>query len=241
MEALTKITLMEGIKRVFEYNEEECPGICLVDGEYYRSVMINGKAVPIFSYRINPKIAGMKSNQGYNMKSNSLLGEPCALTSTSVGSDPLSSILFRELDVAEFLTDSVVDHITAYTCDKSANLIVRMKNAARVHMQLHSSPYGERQFHHELFTTQGTVSNRAVDSVIAQHALNIYTKDGNISFTDFDILLFGLTTEEQEITYGIYDSYHQDQDVLIQRAERLARIAQCALSDSRTFRSGEDW
>jgi len=230
---MTEITILEGLKRIYDYHGERCPEIRICEGEFYRSVLTDGVKVPVFSYRTAQKIEGMKLGE--------LLGKPCALTATSVGHDSLEQILFRELDVAEYLLDSQVEHITAYASGESANLIVGMENGSKAHMQLCSSPHGERQFHHELFTTQGTVSNRAVDSVIAQHALNVYTKDGDESYTDADVLLFGLTGEGQELVYGIYDSLHLDRTELIDRADRLSRIVKCALENGRTSRSGEDF
>ena len=230
---MTEITLLDGIRRIFDYRGEECPEICLTEGEYYSSVLVDGVNVPVFSYRTAQKLEGMKLGE--------LLGRPCALTSTSVGHDTLRQILFRELDAAEFLLESRVEHITAYVCDSSANVIAGMENGSKAHMQLHSSPYGERQFHHELFTDSGTVSDRAVDSVIAQHALNVYTQDGHESYTDSDILLYGLSECQQELAYGIYDAFHLDRDELVSRAERLSGAVKAALESGRTCYSGEDF
>lgn len=189
--------------------------------------------MPVFSYRTNQKIEEMKALD--------TLGTPCAYTAMSVNSDSLEQILFRELDVAEYLMDTQTDHITAYCTGNSANLIVGFDNGASAHMQLHSSPFGPRQFHHELITDQGLVSDRVADTVIAQQALNLYTNDGYEFFTDSDFLLYGLSEEDQELVYGIFDSFHSDIDVLIERGRRLSSIVLSAFSQNRTCYAGEDF
>ncbi|MEG1515834.1 MAG: hypothetical protein RSD95_13175 [Clostridia bacterium] len=230
---MTELTLREALERVFKYHREACPEIRLTSDRLHRSVWMNGEAIPLFSYRTNPKIEGMKSLE--------LLGSPCALTVSSVGNDSLEQILFRELDVAEYLLGAETDHITAYRSGDSANLIVGYRNQTTAHMQLHSSPYGERQFRHELFTTEGMVCNRVVDTVIAQNAMNIYTERGYEYYTDADILLYGLKPIEQEEVYGIYDSFHANPQALIARGQRLERIVDAAFSLNRTCHTGEDF
>ncbi len=230
---MTEITLQEGLRRVFEYHDEACPAIRIKQARFCRTVGINGQDVPLFSYRTYPKFDAMKKLE--------LLGTPCALTVTSAGTDSLGEILFRELDVAEYLLGSETDHITAYRTGDSANLIVGFAGGTTAHMQLHSARCGVRQFRHELFTTQGMVADRVVDTVIAQHAINLYTEDGYETYTDADFLLYGLTQEEQETVYGIWDAFHTDAAERIARGERLARITEAALTKGRTCRRGEDF
>ena len=230
---MTQITLQEGIRRVFAHHDEACPEILLTQGRCCRYVRIGAQDVPLFSYRTHPKIEGIRQLD--------LLGRPCALTVTSAGTDSLEEILFRELDAAEYLLDAETDHITAYRTGDSANLIVGFTNGTTAHMQLHSARCGVRQFRHELFTTEGMAADRPVDTVIAQHAINLYTEDGYETYTDSDFLLYGLTQEEQELVFGVYDAFHGDAQALIERGKRLERITAAALTQGRTCRRGEDF
>ncbi len=230
---MTEITLQEGLRRMFAYHDEVCPDLRLAQGCFCRTVEVGGRAVPVFSYRTYPKFEAMRKLE--------LLGTPCALTVSSVGTDSLGEILFRELDVAEYLLDTETDHITAYRTGDSANLIVGFAGGTTAHMQLHSARCGVRQFRHELFTTDGMAADRVVDTVIAQHAINLYTEDGYETYTDADFLLYGLTQEEQETVCGIWDAFHTDAAAQIARGERLARITEAALNKACTCRRGEDF
>ncbi len=230
---MTEITLQEGIRRLFAYHEEACPEIRLTQGRFCRFVRIGETDVPLFSYRVHPKIEGIRKLD--------VLGKPCALSVSSAGTDSLAEILFRELDAAEYLLDAETDPITAYRTGNSANLIVGFTNGTTAHMQLHSARCGVRQFRHELYTTQGMAADRPVDTVIAQHAVNLYTEDGYETYTDGDFLLYGLSQEDQEVVYAVYDAFHGDAQALIARADRLGRIADAALTKGRTCRRGEDF
>ncbi len=230
---MTELTLQDGLRRVFEYHGEACPDVLVTQGRYCRFVRIGERDVPLFSYRTYPKFDAIRHLE--------LLGKPCALTVSSVGTDSLGEILFRELDAAEYLLGAETDHITAYRTGGSANLIVGFANGTTAHMQLHSARCGVRQFRHELFTTEGMAADRPVDTVIAQHSVNLWTDEGYETWTDPDILLYGLTQEEQETVYGIWDAFHADAAELIARGERLERIVGAALTKERTCRRGEDF
>ena len=230
---MTEITLQDGIRRVSAYYGEPCPDVCITQGRFCSTVRIGDRDVPVFSYRTHPKFEGIRRLDR--------LGKPCALTISSVGTDTLEQILFRELDVAEYLLDSPTDHITAYRNGSSANLIVGFESGTTAHMQLHSARCGVRQFRHELYTTEGMAADRPVDTVIAQHAINLWTEDGYETYTDPDMLLYGLTEEEQETVWGVWNAFHADAADLIGRGERLARITEAALTQGRTCRRGEDF
>lgn len=225
------MTFEEGLKSIFDHYHESCPQLEIETRKYQKWLLWDGKEVPIFPYRYYPKFKAMRDLP--------LLGDKCALSLYSVGNDSLEQILLRELDLAEYLLDSETDHITAYTKGESANIIAGMANGTTTHMQLHSSRFGSRKFHHELYTTQGTVSDLAVDAVVPQNALNIYTENGYEAFTDSDILLYGLTAEQQEEIYCIYDAVHDDVSALIRKEKRLSRIVGKVLGSTETIFVGE--
>ena len=226
-------TLIDGLKRVFAYHREICPAVSLEEGDCCLYLCTGEKRLPIFGYRAFPKFAEMKNLP--------LLGDRCALTVSSVAKEPLPRIVFRELDLAEYLLDSPIEHITAYRLKNSVNLIAAMKNGTKAMLQIHSSLYGERQFRHELFTTEGMVSDRVVDTVVAQHSLNIFTADGAEALTDADMLLYGFSPEEQECIYGAYDALHADAEEEIARGERLTTIVHAVLTADGTYRAGRDF
>ena len=231
---MTNLSFNDGLRRVFEFYGKPCPEISIKTGDIFDTVKKDGKDVPVFYYRYFNKFIGMHDLD--------LLGTPCALTVTSVDTENIERILFRELYVAEYLLKAKIDHITAYRNGNSANLIVGFLSKAKAHMQIHSAACGERQFRHELFTTEGFVSDRVVDTVVAQHALNVYTEKGYEHYTDADIMLYGLSTVEQEQIYAIYDIFEcENADELIAEAKRLGKIVRLTLSNNQTYYSGEDF
>ena len=231
---MANLSFNEGLKRVFDFYGKSCPDILIKNGEMLDTVEKDGKDVPVFYYKYFNKFVGM-----HDLK---LLGNPCALTVSSVDTENLSRILFRELYVAEYLLGAKIEHITSYRNGNSASLIVGFSNKAKAHIQIHSASCGERQFRHELFTTDGFVSDRVVDTVVEQHALNVFTNEGHETYTDADIMLYGLTTIEQEQIYAIYDVFESENiDDLINEANRLEKIVGLTLSSSKTYRCGEDF
>lgn len=231
---MTNLSFFDGVRRVFEFYGKPCPEISIKTGDMFDTVQKDGKDIPVFYYRYFNKFIGMHDLN--------LLGNPCALTVTSVDTENIARILFRELYVAEYLLKAKTEHITTYRNGNSANLIAGFSNKAKAHMQIHSAACGERQFRHELFTTEGFVSDRVADTVIVQHALNVYTKEGYEHYTDADIMLYGLLTAEQEQIYAIYDIFEtEDTEKLIAEAKRLEKIVSLTLSGNKTYFSGEDF
>lgn len=231
---MANLSFNEGLKKVFDFHSKPCPDISVKSGEMFDTVKRDGKDIPVFYYKYFNKFIGMHDLN--------LLGDPCALTVSSVDTESLQRILFRELYVAEYLLNAKINHITTYRNGNSANLIVGFSNKAKAHIQIHSASCGERQFRHELFTTDGFVSDRVVDTVVAQHALNVFTNEGHEAYTDADIMLYGLTTIEQEQIYAIYDVFEcENVDDLIIEAERLEKIVNLTLSSNNTYICREDF
>lgn len=233
---MPNLSFNDGIHRVFEFYGKPCPcpEALLKTGDMFDTVEKDGKDIPVFYYKYFNKFVGMHDLN--------LLGTPCALTVVSVDTENIRRILFRELYVAEYMLRAKTEHITAYRNGNSANLIVGFSNKAKAHMQIHSASCGERQFKHELFTTDGFVSDRVVDTVVAQYALNVYTKKGYEHYTDADIMLYGLSETEQAQIYAIYDIFESENtDGLIAEAGRIKKIVDLVLSGNQTYFSGEDF
>ena len=230
---MKNLSFHDGVRKVFEFYGKPCPSVSIKTGAMFDTVKKDGKDIPVFYYRYYNKFVGM-----HNLD---LLGNPCALTVYSIDRENIERILFRELYVCEYLLNSKIEHITSYRNSNSANLIVGFSNQAKAHMQIHSASCGERQFRHELFTTDGFVSDRAVDTVVAQYALNVYTENGFEHYTDADIMLYGLSEIEQEQIYAIYDIFETENvDNLIAEAKRLEKIVRLTLSENRMYLDGED-
>lgn len=228
-------TVEEGVKAFFAYHKEEVPSYTVTNGRKYKTLSYGDKSVPLFIYNEHPKIRGI-------MAKREILGSPCALTVSSVDNTTLDELLFRELIVAEDCFNSEIVKVTAFVKNNSATVLCKTENDGTVHLTLNAADFGEKHFKHEYFTTEGMICNRAVDTVIEQHAMNIYTKDGYEYITDNHHVLYGLTPDEVNEVICIYGAFKQDAEKLTAKAKRIEKIVDVALANSgKCVVKGEDF
>ena len=234
---MAKITTVEeGVKAFFAYHKKEVPEYSVTEGKKYKTLTANGKTVPLFIYEEHPKIRGI-------MAKREILGSPCALTVYSVDCTTLDELLFRELSVAEKCFKSQVKSVMSYVNGNSLTALVKMENDGTAYFTLNAADFGEKHFKHEYFTTEGMICNRAVDTVVEQHAMNIYTKEGGYEYiTDNHHVLYGLMPDEVNEVICIYGALTQSTDGLTEKAERLAKLADVVIANSgKTVVKGVDF
>lgn len=228
-------TVEEGVKAFFAFHKKEVPNYEIKNGKKYKTVCFDNKEVPLFSYEEHPKIQGL-------MAKREILGSPCALTVYSVDNTTLEELLFRELSVAERCFGSEIKTVTAYVNVNSLVALCKTENDGTVYLTLNASNFGEKHFKHEYFTTEGMICNRAVDTVIEQYGLNVYTKDGYEAITDNNSALYGLKPDDVNEVICIYGVMNESTDGLKEKAERLSKIVDVALANSgKTVVKGEDF
>ena len=210
-------SVRDGVERIFARNGKPCPAYTVTEGPRYKTVCWDNGCAPLFPARERPqfrRVIGLKSD---------VLGTPCAMTAYAVDSLPLDALLLRELDIAEWWLGGATVRARLYGCGATAMVTAVMDNDAALSLQVHSSPFGPPQCKHELFTTAGMASDRAVDTLLAHPALYVCTADGTETYTDTDILLYGLSDEALDEAYCLYNTLCAPGDAAA-RAERLDRI-----------------
>ena len=223
---MNKITTVEeGVKAFFAYHKKEVPAYTVTEGKKYKTISFDGKSVPLFIYEEHPKIRGL-------MAKREILGSPCALTVYSVDNTTLDELLFRELSGAESCFKSEVKSVMAYVNGNSLTALVKLENDGTAYLTLNAADFGDKHFKHEYFTTEGMLCNRAVDTVIEQYGMNIYTKQGYEAITDNHHVLYGLMPDEVNEVICIYGALTTNTDGLTEKAERLANIADVAIANS---------
>ncbi|MDO4573655.1 MAG: hypothetical protein Q4D98_00410 [Planctomycetia bacterium] len=117
----------------------------------------------------------------------------------------LEEILYRELDLCEFLVGSEIAGLyaaitTAAGGARFANLLVRLANGVVCSVEAGTTlkkgsvrPILDR---HEMIGRRGVASDRVVDTHVPQDSVYVYTDAGTTIFTDTDSELFGLSNEE---------------------------------------------
>ena len=222
---MNKITTVEeGVKAFFAYHKKEVPVYTVTEGKKYKSITFDGKTIPLLSYEEHPKIRGI-------MAKREILGSPCALTVYSVDNTTLDELLFRELSVAETCFGSEVKSVMAYVNGNSLTALIKMENDGTAYFTLNASNFGDKHFKHEYFTTEGMICNRAVDTVIEQYGMNIYTKDGYEAITDNHHVLYGLMPDEVNEVICIYGALTTNTDGIKEKCERLSIIADVAIAN----------
>lgn len=230
-------TVKEGVIRFFDEKKEALPAYELVEGKRYKTLKWEGKSAPLFTFREHPKINAMIQRRM------DLFEAPCALTAYSVDNATLDTLLFRELVIAELIFNSEIVKVTAFVNGPSANVLIKLANDGTYNVALHGAEFGECHFKHELFSKGGMLANRAVDTVIDQKALNIFTKEGGYEYvTDNHYILYGLKPEEVNEVVAIYATMKSDADELNARADRINKIVDVVLANSgKCVVKGEDF
>lgn len=229
-------TVEEGVKKLFALRKQVLPDYEILQGKRYKTIKWNGKSAPLFSFLEHPKILGLTLKR-------EILGKPCAMTGYSVDNAALDALLFRELLIAENCFCSEVNKVTVFRSGNSANVTAKFENDAALSVSLHAAGFGDNLFKHEFFNTQGMISNRSVDTVIPQQALNVYTASGYEYFTDSNYALYGLAPSDADEAVAIYAVItHGDALKDSATAERLDRVVDVALKNvGKCVVKGEDF
>ena len=229
-------TVEEGVIRFFDEKKETLPKYEIVEGKRYKTIKWEGKSAPLFSFCEHPKIIGLTHKR-------EILGKPCALTAYSVDNATLDTMLFREMVIAELCFGSEITKVTVFRNGPSATVLMKLENDGTYHVTIHGASFGEKHFKHEFFNTEGMISNRAVDTVIDQKALNIFTKDGYEYITDNHYILYGLMPDEVNEVVSIYATMMKsDAQKLTEQANRLDKIVDVALENAgKCVVKGEDF
>lgn len=199
-------TINEGIKILAERDGIDIGGSYVPAGltdftAFYMTE--NGKKLPLTVWRFHEKFRGIKNTIG------ELLGEVSSMKAYSLAprTTNLKSLIYQEVDLAEWWLDSHTKYITAVINGPTANIILKMENGRVGTLELAATlPEGaETQYKHEVYSTHGQVCDRAVDTQVVQHAIYLYN-DGAVpkTYTDIDFSLFGLTPAEVDTVYNIY-------------------------------------
>ena len=153
--------------------------------------------VPLLTWRMRRKFIELEK-----ILADNVVEEPCLFRIScraSIDKWSLSSILYRELDLCEFIGNGKIVSLQA-TINESevANLIVKLDNSIlcsiEVSTQLpHNSVLQDR---HEVIGRRGVASDLVVDTQVGQSSVYTFTEQGEITYTDTDMELFGFDNDQ---------------------------------------------
>jgi hypothetical protein len=151
----------------------------------------------LFPWRVERRLVELR-----NLRMNGTLGALSTIRLASFcakGSVPLPSLLYRLLDLAEWLGgERAVHGFAVGGASDCANAILRLESGALVSIEAscglpEGSPPMDR---HELISRRGVASDRVVDTQVPQASVYRFDQDGRQAETDVDAELFGLSPEQ---------------------------------------------
>ena len=153
----------------------------------------------------------------------------------------LSAVLYRELDLAEWLLNSTIGSVTATLAGPVAHVILRLTSGVLCGIEAGAGlPRGTAMIdRHELIARRGVACDRAVDTQVPQDSVYAFTPDGTIRYTDTDAELFGLEPDEVPLARAAFDALLDPgrADALRHQHHRLAALVRLAFeSDQRCQR-----
>lgn len=115
----------------------------------------------------------------------------------------LQDMLFRELDLCEWLLDSeVAELFTIANQAAASNSIVKLRSGVICTIEVAAtlSPDMESIDKHEIIAERGVASDRVVDTQVPQQSIYVFANNRSPStYTDVDFELFGATAAEAAI------------------------------------------
>jgi hypothetical protein len=165
----------------------------LQPGYEFLNVPLEKTQIPLLPWRMRRKFTELKK-----IVTDSIIEDPCLFRISSRGSSDnwtLSSLLYREMDLCEFIGNGNIVSIQANINDAEiANLIVKLDNeilcSIEVSTQLPDNSI--LQDRHEVIGRRGVASDMVVDTQVVQNSVYTFTEKGEFSYTDTDMELFGL-------------------------------------------------
>ncbi len=194
MEKITSIR--QGVEKLLQIRGREIPDFALepqTPEEYTDTLLWQGNRIPLFYSRYEPPIRAV-AGYGNHPESNSALNV-YAFTGRHIS---LEQLIYRELDIAEFVLHSRVKKITAFVNQNAANIIAVMENGTAANLDLGNTMAegAHQQCQHRLITDHGMANDRGVTDMIVQHQVYVFGQEGTEAYDDDEYYLYGLDEDE---------------------------------------------
>jgi hypothetical protein len=150
----------------------------------------------------------------------------------------LPAVLYREFDLAEWLSGATITGLHAsIEAGRWANVLVRLANGALCGVETGATlPAGAAMLdRHELIARRGVACDRVVDTQVPQSSVYALTAAGDERYTDTDAELFGLSVEEASLVRAAYDLlvHAERADAWRRQHRRLAGLVRLAFDSDR--------
>lgn len=175
--------------------------------------------VPLLPWRSNRKFIELKNIvETQTIEDVALMRLSCY----SIDHDlwPLKAILYRELDLCEFLGGSKIatlNHVTD-KCGEYVNIVVKLENGILCSIEIGMDPTGNISMpplieRHEIIGARGTCSDLVVDTQIPQSSVYAFTQNGMEIYNDIDMELYGYEPFQVDHIRSAFQAYQHPEDL----------------------------
>jgi hypothetical protein len=165
----------------------------LLPGYNFEDSNIEKHQIPLLTWRFKRKFTELKK-----IVEDSIIEDVCLFRFCCMGSKDkwsLFSLLYREMDLFEFIGNGKIISVQAVISDDQVgNVILRLDNNALCSIEVGiQMPTGTSLIErHEIIAQRGVTSDLVVDTQIPQSSIYSFTEKGETRYTDVDNELFGL-------------------------------------------------
>lgn len=167
-------------------------GLNLFPGYSFMGTPLKENQIPLLTWRLKRKFIELKK-----IVQDAVIENVRMFRFSSMGSKDKwewSWLLYREMDLCEFIGDGKIVSLQAVISDNQAgNVILRLDNNILCSIEISTQmPSGSDLVdRHEIIAQRGVASDLVVDTMIPQNSIYTYTEKGEQRYRDVDEELFG--------------------------------------------------
>ena len=191
------LTIKEGVQRVLKIFEKEPASWELIpagEGDYTDTLVLEGEQYPLFWWRSDPQVDMMHDLAPERKICSMKLNRTCP---KSWG---LEKLLYKELDIAEYMIGSSVKTVMNFRQGSSMNMLCTMENDRVAIFELGATLHDgtEEQGRHTYWGEAGMASDRVVSQKLPSRATYLFTQDQPQvqTYHDLFIYMFGLSATD---------------------------------------------
>ncbi len=157
---------------------------------YTDTLVLDGVEYPLFWWRCDPQVGSMYAKAPSR--------KLCSMKLNRAGakSAGLEKLLYKELDIAEWIMDSRVRTVMNFQNGGSMNMLATMENERVALFELTASLHDDtpEQGRHTYWGEDGMASDRVVSQKVASEAIYLFTEDAKDpqTYNDIFIYMYGL-------------------------------------------------
>lgn len=202
------------------------------------SLTVSGKRRPLLPWRQERRFIELKNlvNDGTLKDVSSV--RVCRIE--EAGTD-LRVLLYRELDLLEWLLDSPIEYLFTMKNGPAANTVARLRCGVvcTVETAATLAPGAQILDKHEIIASKGVALDKVVDTQIQQNSVYLFSgqKEPD-AFTDTDFELYGLTPREIALVRCAMEALRDPElaDEMTRQDARLRKLTALALESAGTGR-----